>query len=94
MKKDDSLQADVRRFVEMTGMPLTELGRRAANPAGKPMSPNTIRTVMGGGAYSEDTELRLRKAIANFIVDVNAYAEDTDVDPDTVDRIARRTGRG
>lgn len=94
MAKEIALQELVRGFLRTTRLGPTELGRLAADPeTGKPMTPNTIRTVTEGGPYNADTEARLRRAIAQYVVDVNAFAEDADVGEETVERIARRAGR-
>lgn len=88
------LRTYVREFLETTHLPITELGRRAER-GGKPMSPNTIRSVLEGGPYSAETEQRLRQAIAEFVIDVSAFSgEHGEPDQDeTVARLADRRRR-
>lgn len=64
----------VRDFLDKTRLGPTELGRRAADATGTPMSNNTISKVMRGGPYNADTERRLRRAIDAYATIVSAYS--------------------
>lgn len=93
LDRDVPLQTLVRDFLDATGLPIAELGRRAAK-SGRAMSSNTIRTVLDGGAYNEDTERRLRRAIEDFKTAIDAYwgehGEDTAEAEEAAERVTRR----
>lgn len=68
MTKDSSLRDLVRDFLEHTDVSKAALGRRAGG-----MVTNTIDNVLKGKPHSDDTDRRLREALASYAQDWAAF---------------------
>lgn len=87
MTKPRPLADVVRDFLDDTGITKEAFIRRAD------VSKSTLLNLLNGRGISTEMEDKIRLGLARVIVDVNAYADDAEVDDATLARVARRRRR-